>query len=173
MLLSNTLLAALLLTTRVLSAPVDSSTSATVDRPNVLVNRGKSPVPEASEITKHITVEKDLSLFFTGGAGDKADHYKKTFHPHLKRIRDSTPKKYTKKNKWDDYDLFLHRWSAAFAMASSGTVHVLIPPGGAKEDSHWLADEWPVLNGNNPNVIEVIQVNSDDFKDTKSIYKKP
>lgn len=190
MLLSTTLLPVLLLAIRVLSAPIETPTSTIVDHSDTFAKREtpcialgtcsgdippraeKSPVPEASEIAEKITVEKDLALFFTGGAGEKADDYKKTFHPNLKRIRDSTPKDYIKKKKWDDYDLFLHRWSAAFAMASSGTVHVVIPPGGAKEDSHWLVDEWPILNGKNDKVDEVIQVNSEDFKDTKTIYKK-
>ncbi|MCJ1467373.1 hypothetical protein MMC07_005997 [Pseudocyphellaria aurata] len=197
-----TLLSVIILAVGALSAPRDPPASTTIDHRDAISNfktaylalnkwpslidspdpfedtedvpfaAEKSPVPEVSVIAKVIQVERNLSLFYTGSAFSALQTYRKSFEPPLKSCFECTPREYWRESKWDDIELFLHRWSAAFALASSGIVYVLIPPEGPMVDSHWELDEWPILNGNNPNVDEVIAINSDDFSNTTVIYKK-
>ncbi|MCJ1467374.1 hypothetical protein MMC07_005998 [Pseudocyphellaria aurata] len=202
MLSSNTILLIPLLATAIFSAPTDSLTSTIAaqsdaptkrETPSIASNNvhecpywlidecedpdvppaKKSPVPSVSEIAKVIKVERDLALFYTSEDGfAKVYEFQRLFHPNLKYIHECTPREYYQRTKWDDYWLFINRWSIAFSVASSGTVHVLVPPRGPKNDSNWLTDEWPILNGKNPNVDQVIQVDTEDFENTTIIYEK-
>ncbi|KAG6899900.1 hypothetical protein C0995_004754 [Termitomyces sp. Mi166 len=151
---------------------------------------GHSPahVPDVAEIKKHLHVEPNKSLFYSGPGGYKAIADARAKTMGLKILETS----------WKDLKLngkvagsayvdsvtnglsdidegrFWDNASKAFAELSSGTVYVLLPanvhgPSNFFAKSIWARVEWQALI-DNPHVTKVIMINPDNKADQRPLF---
>lgn len=136
---------------------------------NTLARRS-DPLPTLDECKKHLTVEKDTSLFWTRtGNGNKlAREWRKKDDSRkgYKFLQDIWDTDWA--NQWatdpDKEVEFFNLMSRAFAEMSSGTVYTALPDGNGVDwvkGSTWDAFEWPYL----PDDVKVIRINKnfDEF----------
>ena len=170
------------------AAPVDSvqalseratpSSSTKPDPP--LAPAGKKPAPPAptyptdAELTAACNPTADKTLFFSGvGGQQKPTAYKN--QAGLQMVKDTYPKNFLKNKasvKTETYDAFVERFSRVFAQKAAGTVHVMLPWTGSPDSKRvWASVEEPALKANSA-VKEIIQVDPDNFSQTKPYWTR-
>lgn len=142
----------------------------------------KVPIPSQREVDRNCKVPRNKALFWSGTSGPAQEFARKNGlttdanafpGPTKKR-----PVKYTAlfrgKNAKKDAE-FANRFSRAFAKKAAGTVHLMVPwAGGPNPTRVFHKVEWPQLKKRLRSglVTKIIQVNPDNFEDTKEYNPK-
>jgi hypothetical protein len=113
-----------------------------------------------------VSVAPDKSVFYSrvGKHEDKPQKFADSIQGTL--LREAYPEKFTDKNDdWTGYTKFLQRASQAFAKATSGVTHVLLPTDGSTDLSKkvWIKFEKPALIADGGACNRIVKVDPDDF----------
>ncbi len=133
--------------------------------------------PDLEECRQKVKVDADQSMFYSkvGKHEEKPQRY--ADDNGLILVREAYPKGFTDKNSdpsWSGYKAFAMRFSQAFAEATSGTAHVMLPTDGKTDlsDSVWIKTEKPALVADDGKCNRIIKVDPDRFSRTCILWDR-